>query len=345
MSYVELENPLEAEVLSSISFLKDNLLIASFYDSTVRLYNNIKPHDTCLPSVLTDFSASSPILSVAQTNSALTIVGLLDGSLSHFDLENMRLSLPLITPKNSLTTECGESSNGINFCKATDNNSIIASTCSGRFWHVDPRVPQDRRQYKTSEKILAMDINSNNLVFGKSKQTIQVYDIRRLEAPASERPTGLRYQISCLKNFPNGKGYAIGSIDGRVSIDVFDQLEESMKQKFAFKCHREKTHSSVDNVYPVTGLAFHPIHGTLFTCGGDGHVSVWNWEKRKRMKQLPEVPLPRFISHMDLNEDGSFIALGVSDGKFLRSSNEDSVSEVQSRLYIHRVTDVESKPK
>lgn len=345
MSYIELENPLCAEVLSSLSFLKDDLLIASFYDSTVRLYNNIKPQNPTSVSILTEFSASSPILSFTQTNSALTIVGLLDGSLGQIDLENFRVSLSLISGTGSLDTESGIGSDGINFCNALDDNSIIASTCSGSIWHVDPRAPQLKKKYKTSGKILAMDVNSNNVVLGKSKQTIEIYDIRRLETPMSERPTGLRYQISCLKNFPNGEGYAIGSIDGRVSIDVFDQLEESMAKKFAFKCHREKVPSAIDKVYPVTGLAFHPNYETLFTCGGDGHVSVWNREKRKRMKQLPQIPLPSFISHMVLNKNGSFMALGVCDDKFLRSPNGSSASEVQSKVYIRRITDVESKPK
>lgn len=344
MSYIELNNPLKDEHLSSVSFLRDNLLLASFYDSTVTVYNNIKPQDPRAASVLTELSASSPILSVTRTNSGLVVVGLMDGSLRQFDLENMRFSLPLMSWENPHHSE-NSNNEGVNFCKAIDDSSVIATTYSGSIWHVDPRQPLSRTRYETSDKILAMDVTSNDLVLGKSKGLIQIYDVRQLEAPVSERPTGLRYQISCLKNFPNGEGYAIGSIDGRVSIDVFDQLEESITRKFAFKCHREKTPSSIDNVYPVTGLAFHPLYETLFTCGGDGHVSVWNWEKRKRMKQLPAVPLPRFISQMAFNDDGSFMALGVSDDKFLRSSNEKSVCEVQSRLYIRQITDIESKPR
>lgn len=344
MSFYELNYHLKDDPLSCLSFRQDGMLLASSYDSSIRLYNNMRSPDPSSISLLTEVQSPSPVLSMACTKSYDTIVGLADGSLRHLDLENTRVSNPITQSSSSLENDdCNE--NGINQCKLTNNNSLIASTYNGSIWHVDPRSPHSAQRYQTSSKIFAMDITSQHVILGKLQQTIEIYDIRRLDSPFSVRPTGLRFQITCLKKLPSEAGYAVGSIDGRVSMDVINDQEDVLNQKFAFKCHRKKSPLDAVTVYPVTGLAFHPRHYTLFTSGGDGHVCLWNWEKRKRMKQLPSVPSPLFISHMELSDDGTQLALGVTDDIFLRGQNVVSPTERRSRIYVREISEIECKPK
>jgi len=50
----------------------------------------------------------------------------------------------------------------------------------------------------------------------------------------------LKYATSSIACFANGKGYAIGSIEGRcgiVNIDV-DNPAREFNEDFCFKCHR-----------------------------------------------------------------------------------------------------------
>ncbi len=54
------------------------------------------------------------------------------------------------------------------------------------------------------------------------------------------------------------KGYAVGSIEGRVAVEYIDPSAESQKRKFAFKCHRQKADNGEDTIFPVNALAFHP---------------------------------------------------------------------------------------
>lgn len=339
MSYVEVERNLDNEVVSCVRFIRDDMLLTSTYTSKVRLYNNLET-ELGTASLFTEYSSPSPVLSVANTNSRATVLGHLDGTLRYLDYENMKVSDPIAGSPND-TDE-----SGINFCKPTSLNAIVASSYAGDLWHVDPRSPRSSTHHRTSGKIFAMDTCSNYITLGKSKELIEIYDIRHIDKPVSVRSTGLRYQITALRNLPDEDGYAISGIDGRVSLDFFDDLAEASLRKFAFKCHREKDPlSDVEKVHPVTNLAFHPVHKTLLTSGGDGHVCVWNWEKRKRMKQLPTVPLLRYITQMDLSKDGSLLAVGVNDPIFLRSQLGKPNQVLGGKVYVRQITDAECQPK
>jgi WD40 repeat protein len=84
-----------------------------------------------------------------------------------------------------------------------------------------------------------------------------------------------------------GEGYAVSSVEGRVGVEFF-----SSKGNFAFKCHRVKQ-PHVENVYPVNALSFHPMYtspvndrynATFATGGGDGTVSFWDSQTKKRLR-------------------------------------------------------------
>jgi cell cycle arrest protein BUB3 len=60
-----------------------------------------------------------------------------------------------------------------------------------------------------------------------------------------------------LKIIPDGTGFACGTIDGRVSVEYFDDLD--LSHKYAFKAHRIPVESeSIMLGYPVTDIAFLP---------------------------------------------------------------------------------------
>lgn len=53
--------------------------------------------------------------------------------------------------------------------------------------------------------------------------------------------------------FPDGQGFAVGSVEGRVAMEFFDLSEEAQARKFAFKCHR-RPENGKDVVYPVNTI-------------------------------------------------------------------------------------------
>lgn len=84
--------------------------------------------------------------------------------------------------------------------------------------------------------------------------------------PEQTRESSLKYQMRCIRCYPNGTGYALSSIEGRVAMEYFDNSEQVQTKKYAFKCHR-RSEAGRDVVFPVNAIAFHPIFGTFATGG------------------------------------------------------------------------------
>ncbi len=87
--------------------------------------------------------------------------------------------------------------------------------------------------------------------------------------PEQARDSSLKYQTRCIRSYPNGTGYALSSIEGRVAMEYFDNSEQAQARKYAFKCHR-KSEAGRDVVFPVNAIAFHPTFGTFATGGRPG---------------------------------------------------------------------------
>jgi cell cycle arrest protein BUB3 len=51
---------------------------------------------------------------------------------------------------------------------------------------------------------------------------------------------------------PDGRGYVVASVEGRVAVDYFDDAESASK-KYAFKCHR-RTEGGKETVFPVNAI-------------------------------------------------------------------------------------------
>jgi hypothetical protein len=60
---------------------------------------------------------------------------------------------------------------------------------------------------------------------------------RRLEAGQAEqqRESSLKYQTRCVACYPDGQGYALGSVEGRVAMEYFDLSPAAQAAKYAFK--------------------------------------------------------------------------------------------------------------
>jgi cell cycle arrest protein BUB3 len=88
-----------------------------------------------------------------------------------------------------------------------------------------------------------------------------------------------------LACFTDGRGYALGSVEGRVAMEYIDQSPEAQANKYAFKCHRRQIDGK-DVAFPVHAIAFHSGFGTFATGGGDGVVNFWDGANKKRLFQV-----------------------------------------------------------
>ena len=139
--------------------------------------------------------------------------------------------------------------------------------------------------------MFTLSVCQNRIVVGTSNRHVLIYDVRNLSAPEQQRESSLKFQTRCIRCFPNGKGYALSSIEGRVAMEYFDMSAAAQAKKYAFKCHRAVDDKGIDTVYPVNALAFHPTHGTFATGGCDGKVQTCPScsRSRSRMNRKPSL--------------------------------------------------------
>ena len=333
-SLISIQAPLDLDIISDIKFSPiQNQLLVSSWDGRVLLYDC---SDVGHISMLTEFHSNVPILNIAYGLGNSTYVGGLDGTVRQIDYENLKIG-------NENIGEKTETDLSINNLKTIENQPHIlaASDFNGKLQFIDTRKRIPILSRKLSNKIFCMDTTSEYLTVGMSGRRIEIYDHRNWNQPYQVRESGLKYQIKDLKNFPTGEGFAISSIDGRVAIEYFDPTEEIQSKKFAFKCHRfSDKQSQTDLVYPINSIAFNKGNNTLFTAGSDGYLCMWNWQKRKRIKQFPRFEddhgNTQSIVKTDISFDNKLIGIATSDDSYknIKSLSLSSNCKKPSKIYI-----------
>lgn len=116
------------------------------------------------------------------------------------------------------------------------------------------------------QRCLSLIVTGEQLCLGNRAPTVTLCCSIKRGQPEQARESSLKYQTRCIRCYPNGTGYALSSIEGRVAMEYFDNSEQVQTKKYAFKCHR-RSEAGRDVVFPVNAIAFHPIFGTFATGG------------------------------------------------------------------------------
>ncbi|KAL3621508.1 hypothetical protein CASFOL_036420 [Castilleja foliolosa] len=161
--------------------------------------------------------------------------------------------------------------------------------------------------YSQPELVFSMSLVGNRLVIATAGRHVNVYDLRNMSQPEQQRESSLKYQTRCVRIYPNGTGYALSSVEGRVAMEFFDLSEAGQSRKYAFKCHR-KSEAGRDIVYPVNAIAL--VYGTFATGGCDGYVNVWDGNNKKRLYQYAKYPSR--IAGLSFSRDGRLLAVASS---------------------------------
>jgi cell cycle arrest protein BUB3 len=181
---------------------------------------------------------------------------------------------------------------------------------------------------------------------------INIYDLNAIKAlfasggtelkPWQQRESSLRYLTRAVACMPNDAGYATSSIEGRVAVEWFEDTPESQARKYAFKCHRQPApEGDGDIVYPVNALAFHAVHGTFASGGGDGTVALWDAEAKRRLKQYQKAP--DSVAALAFSNDGKYLATGVCPG--FETGQEDYSGAGATLVLVRELGENEAKGK
>eukprot|EP00457_Paulinella_chromatophora_P009130 gb/GEZN01009185.1/.p1 GENE.gb/GEZN01009185.1/~~gb/GEZN01009185.1/.p1 ORF type:complete len:351 (+),score=39.83 gb/GEZN01009185.1/:50-1102(+) len=197
------------------------------------------------------------------------------------------------------------------------------------------------------ERVYCTDVLYPLVISATANRKIIMYNLQKPSAVFRESESKLKYQSRAIACFGdrNGtpSGYALGSVEGRVSIGHIDDAKKD--KDFAFKCHRLQTsvrgQNSVEQVYAVNAITFHKHYWTFATCGSDGHFTFWDKDSRHRLKQ--NTRCSNSITAAAYSKDYRIFAyaLGYDWSKGAEGYN----NALPNAIYLHSITAEESKPK
>ena len=157
----------------------------------------------------------------------------------------------------------------------------------------------------------------------------------------------LKNTTTCIQCFADGKGYAIGSIEGRCGIKYIDLANNklNLNDDFCFKSHRieEPSPSNVPvKVFAVNGLTFNRTFNTFATYGQDGCYFFWNKDTKSKLKSTKAAPWP--VTAADYLENATMFAysFGYDWGK---GAEEAKKQQYPVKIYIRKVKEDEAFKK
>ncbi|XP_020687966.1 mitotic checkpoint protein BUB3.1-like isoform X3 [Dendrobium catenatum] len=178
--------------------------------------------------------------------------------------------------------------------------------------------------YPQPERVYSLSLVGHRLVVATAGRHVNVYDLRNMSQPEQRRESSLKCQTKCVRCYPNGTGFALSSVEGRVAMEFFDLSEASQSKKYAVFMH--------------LAIAFHPIYGTFATGGCDGYVNVWDGNHKKRLYQYSKYPSS--IAALSFSKDGRLLAVASS-----YTFEEGDIPHEQDAIYLRNINEVEVRPK
>lgn len=238
------------------------------------------------------------------------------------------------------------------------DHGLVISAAWDSTLHIHPASPGADWSPVTvnlPSKPFSLSASTSKLVVAMANRALHIYELSalvsegkntanalqaRLDMEAwQRRESSLKFMTRAVDCMPNDEGYASSSIEGRVAVEWFDPSSESQARKYAFKCHRQPI-DDVDVVYPVNSIAFHPVHGTFATGGGDGVVAIWDAIAKRRIRIYPK--LASSVAAMSFSSNGKLLATAISPGS---EDGKDHVPQGSIGIMIRELGENEVKRK
>lgn len=317
--------------------LASDLLLATSWDASVRLYTTSRS-----PQCRQQIHLHSPLLDGIFVSYDGVVTGALDGTLTKTCLTS-GTSTVLGHHTGSGPTSLSTRDNAVQSlatCHAL--NLVLSGSWDATVKGWDARQPPADAlgTWRVDGKVTSMDLVGMQLLVCTSRETIVRYDVRQMDHPLEVRESPLKYPMRHAALFPNGQGYCLGSLEGRVAVEFLptpSAPEAPMRHKaYTFKCHRSVVEGRT-MVYPVNFLTFHP-NGTFVTGGCDGGVNVWDGYCKKRITKLPVYPSS--IAALAFNRDGTALAI-ASSYTFENGVQNDS----KNAIFIRSISATDVRPK
>ena len=313
------------QCMKFISTQNVNFLATGGWDNKLRVFNinyNIinsnNNEDAQISSNLEySYSHNSPILSLSwEGNSGRIFTGCADSSINVLDMA-----------KKNLATIGNHKSACREVIYHQNYNILLTGGWDGIVNIFDLRSSGPVCSYQFNNKVYSMSCAKDLFVVGLSELKIAYFDLRKLQnntfKPELIFNSHLKYQTRKICVFPDGKGFAEGSIEGRVAIKNIKDLnnppsinnetgttmgqDEKGNADFAFRCHRN-ANITPNIVYTVNDIAFNPVYGTFCTVGSDGIYCIWDKLNKTRLFERNNSSDKIPLTACDYNSNGNLLA-------------------------------------
>lgn len=188
---------------------------------TVRLY------DAAASQHMATVTQATPVLDVAFPDDNTVYSGALDGTVNCIDIPSGHVQ------------QIGRHEAAVRTVRFLPSRGLLVSGSWDQGMKVwDPRSPTPLiKAIGLPGKVYAMSATQDWLVVGTSGRHVLIFDVRKLEfgMPEQQRESSLKYQTRCIACGTDQQGYALGSVEGRVAMEVIDPSSEAQAGKYAFK--------------------------------------------------------------------------------------------------------------
>jgi len=319
--------PQPGDTVSKISWSpKANLIAASSWDKQVRVWEVNPSNGQSQGKLNTGFEA--PVLSCSWTPDGQRIVAAgCDKKVFFWDLATNK------------TQQVGQHDAPVCFAQfVPEINCVVSGSWdkSLRFW--DGRQAQPAMGVNLPERLYSGDIHGTVGIFGTADRKIIAYELSKPQQPAYAVDSPLKFQTRCVRLFADNKGFAVGSIEGRVAIQYFDKAHAS--GNFAFKCHRPV---NTNEIYAVNDIAFSAA-GTFATMGSDGSLHFWDKDSKQRLKAFSRGKLPVVCGSFNNNSSIFSYAVGYDWSRGAAPYGDQAVASA-NQIHVYGVAQQDIAPR
>ncbi|KAL2349193.1 hypothetical protein Fmac_003193 [Flemingia macrophylla] len=315
-----MEVELEAEIGDAISAIRfaphsNNLLISS-WDSTLRLY------DVDASLLRLQAPSQAPLLDCCFQHDAVAFAVASDGFIRRYDLHSGHVEA--VGSHDDIATCIGYSSETCQLITSGFDKKLV-------MW--------DMHMEKASSCLRSLDAEVDSLFVSGFNLTVairasvHVYDLRYFDKPVQSKEALNGSHLRCVSSIPDAEGFAVGSVDGRVSLQIF-YPSSSNDIRYIFRCH-PKSKDGRHYLVSVNDIAFSPLVSGAFATGdNEGYVTIWDAGSRKRLVEFPRYP--NSVASLSYNHEGQLLAVASS-----HTYQEANELEKSPRIFIHKVDNID----
>nr|XP_025700140.1 mitotic checkpoint protein BUB3.3 isoform X2 [Arachis hypogaea] len=287
---------LEAPTRDAISRVRfaphsNNLLISS-WDSSLRLY------DVDASLLRLEAPSEAPLLDCYFHDEAVAFSAASDGLIRRYDLDSGIIDT--IGGHDDIATCIGYSSETCQLITGGFDKKLL-------LWDIRMEKAVSCLRSVAAE-IDSMSVLGFSLTVG-IEASVQVFDLRKFDAAVPSKEPFSGTHLRCVSSIPYAEGFAAGSVDGRVALQISDS-SGSNDNGYIFRCH-PKSKQGKHHLTPVNDIAFSPmITGAFVTGDNEGYVTIWDAKNRKRLIEL--LKYPNSVASLSYNHDGQLMAVASS---------------------------------